>query len=116
MSNAVIIAIVLVAGVLIILVFDAAGRFIASLGGTCLLKKSVLLKDACVGGCPATQSCVAITVRRYFIFSTQAVTCACVPTTAGGTPTSPPPGVIPVTPIPGSPGSGGSGAGGNDDD
>ena len=85
--------------VVVILVFDAAGRFIASQTPGCRLHKSILLQDACVGGCPPGTRCVALTTRPYFYFGTQAASCGCAAASAGGTSVSPPPGG--VTPPPG---------------
>ncbi|WP_284485973.1 hypothetical protein [Sedimentitalea xiamensis] len=110
MSNGLIIVVVVIAGVVIFLIFDAFGRWIASLGGACVLKKSMILKDACVGGCLPGQRCVALTTRPYFLFGTQAATCGCVPVGTGGTPVTPPPGLPPLPPGP-TPSSGGSGGG-----
>jgi hypothetical protein len=115
MPDGFIIIVVVVAGVVIFLVFDAFGRWMASLGGACILQRSILLRDACVGGCLPGQRCVALTTKPYFLFGTQAATCGCVPVGTGGTPVTPPASLPPLPPGP-TPGSGGdsSGSVGND--
>ncbi len=78
-----------VGGVLIIvavLVFDALGRLVTSLGSTCTLFSGVLMADSCVGSCAAGSKCTALTTRPYFggVFGLQAASCACVVTSTTG--------------------------------
>ena len=71
----VIIAVLGIAGVIVISVIDIASTPTPKPEG-CVLDRRIFLPDICVGSCSGkTVTCPPVTTRPYAIFFTQAATC-----------------------------------------
>jgi len=81
------VVVVVVLGIVIVLVIDAAQRqFRSALRRPCRLVRALVLRDVCAGICPPGAVCAAVATRGYFrgLFGQQPSACACVVPGPGG--------------------------------